>query len=437
MNSKKILRYLLIAAVVLIVLAIIGKKAGWFGKDTVYDIATEMVEKRNITEYITANGKVQPETEVKITPDVSGEIVELYVEDGDKVSKGQLLLKIKPDIYISSRDRAAASVNTAKANYANSKARLEQARSQFEQARLSFNRYKKLWDERTISEADWESANSNFEIAGADVSAAEQSVIAAEYLVKSAEASLKEANENLVKTTIYAPMNGIVSRLNIEKGERVVGTSMMTGTEILRIADFNKMEVLVEVNENDIVRINELDTAIIELDAYMGKKFKGLVTEIANSAQITGLATDQVTNFEVKILLLKESYKDLDEKGNVPFRPGMSASADIRTEQKIDVLSLPIQSITTRKDTTEIADTSAVSPENEEPREVVFIFEKDKVIQTNVTTGIQDNNYIEIVEGLKENDEVVTEPYNIIAKKLKDGTLVNKVSKEQLYKKKK
>ncbi len=437
MNSKKILRYLLIGAVVLIIFAIIGKKAGWFGKSTVYDVATEKVKLRNITEFITANGKVQPETEVKITPDVSGEIVELYINDGDKVTMGQLLLKIKPDIYISSRDRAAAAVNTARANLANSKARLEQAKSQHEQARLSFIRYKKLWEEKAISEADWETATSNFEIANADVAAAEQSVVAAEYTVKSAEASLKEANENLVKTTVYAPMSGIISRLNVEKGERVVGTSMMTGTEMLRIADFSKMEVLVEVNENDIVRINELDTAIIELDAYMEKKFKGIVTEIANSAKTTGLATDQVTNFEVKIHLLKESYEDLTGKGNIPFRPGMSASADIRTEQKINVLSLPIQSVTTRQDTTDVTDTTEINPENTNPREIVFIYDKDKVTEAVVTTGIQDNNYIEIVEGLKENDEVVVAPYNVIAKKLKDGTLVNKVSKEQLYKKKK
>ena len=232
-------------------------------------------------------------------------------------------------------------------------------------------------------------------------------------------------------------MNGIISRLIIEKGERVVGTSMMPGTEMLRIADFSKMEVLVEVNENDIVRISEQDTAIIELDAYMEKKFKGIVTEIANSAKTTGTVTDQVTNFEVKVLLLKESYKDLTENGNIPFRPGMSASADIQTEQKINVLSLPIQSVTTRKDTINISDTATIKPENIEPSEVVFIYEKDKVKQTEVTTGIQDNNYIEIAEGLKEDDEVVTAPYNIIAKKLKDGTSVNKVTLKDLYKKEK
>ena len=403
MNSKKILKYLLIAAVILIIFAIIGKKAGWFGKTTVYDVATEKVKKRNITEFITANGKVQPEIEVKITPDVSGEIVELYVKDGDIVNKGQLLLKINPDMHISSRDRAAASVNAARANLANSKARLEQVKAQFKQAGLSFERNKKLWQEGAISEADWESATSNFEIAKADVAAAEQSVLASQYTVKSAEASLKEANENLIKTSIYAPMSGIISRLIIEKGERVVGTSMMAGTEMLRIADFSKMEVLVEVNENDIVRLNENDTAIIELDAYMDKKFKGIVTE----------------------------------KGSIPFRPGMSASADIQTELKVDVLSLPIQSVTTRLDTSDISDTTGIKPESKDPDEVVFIYEGNKVKQIEVITGIQDNNFIEIAEGLKENDEVVVAPYNIIAKKLKDGTIVNKVNQKDLYKKKK
>ncbi len=438
MNSKKLLRYLLISAVLLIIFAVIGKKAGWFGKSNVYDVATEKVIKRNITEFITANGKIKPETEVKISPDVSGEIVELYVKDGDKVRDGQLLLKIKPDTYISIRDRSAAAVDAAKANLANSRAQLEQVKVQFEQARLTFNRNKKLWEEGVISEAEWETAKSNYEIADANVTAAEQNVLSAEYSIKSAEASLKEANENLIKTSVYAPMSGTISMLNIEKGERVVGTELMTGTEMLRIADLSKMEVLVEVNENDIVRVRESDTAIIELDAYMDKKFKGIVTEIANSAKIAGTSADQVTSFEVKILLLEDSYKDLIEKGNnIPFRPGMSASADIQTEIKFDVLSLPIQAITTKIDTINKNDTVALEGKNKEPEEVAFVYEGGKVKQTKVITGIQDNNFIEILEGLKENDEVVIAPYNIINKKLKDGSAVNVVDKNELYKKKK
>ncbi len=438
MNSKKLLRYLIIIAVLFIILAVIGKKAGWFGKSTVYDVATEKVTKRNITEFITANGKIKPETEVKISPDVSGEIVELYVRDGDKVRKGQLLLKIKPDTYISIRDRAAAAVDAAKANLANSGAQLEQVKVQFEQASLAYNRNKKLWEQGVISEAEWETAKSNFDIASANVKGAEQTVLAAEHSIKSAEASLKEANENLIKTSVYAPMDGTISMLNVEKGERVVGTELMTGTEMLRIADLNKMEVLVEVNENDIVRVSESDTAIIELDAYMDKKFRGIVTEIANSAKISGISTDQITSFEVKILLLADSYKDLIEKGNkIPFRPGMSASADIQTEKKFDVLSLPIQAVTTRTDTISKSDTAIIDNKNTEPEEVVFVYEGGQVKQTKVVTGIQDNNFIEITEGLKEDDEVVVAPFNAINKKLKDGSTVNIVDKEDLYKKKK
>jgi len=438
MKSKKLLRYLLIIAVLLIIFAVIGKKAGWFGKSTVYDVATEKVKKRNITEFITANGKIKPETEVKISPDVSGEIVELYVKDGDKVREGQLLLKIKPDTYISIKDRAAAAVDAAKANLANSRAQLEQVKVQFEQARLTYNRNKKLWEEGVISEAEWETAKSNYEITGANVMAAEQNVLSAEYSIKSAEASLKEANENLIKTSVYAPMSGTISMLNVEKGERVVGTELMTGTEILRIADLSKMEVLVEVNENDIVRVRESDTAIIELDAYMDKKFKGIVTEIANSAKIAGTSTDQVTSFEVKILLLEDSYKDLIEKeNNIPFRPGMSASADIQTEVKFDVLSVPIQAVTTRIDTITNTDTADFEGKNKEPEEVAFVYKGGKVKQIKVVSGIQDNNFIEILEGLKENDEVVVAPYNIINKRLKDGSAVNVVDKNELYKKKK
>ncbi len=438
MNSKKLLRYLIIIAVLFIILAVIGKKAGWFGKSTVYDVATEKVTKRNITEFITANGKIKPETEVKISPDVCGEIVELYVRDGDKVRKGQLLLKIKPDTYISIRDRAAAAVDAAKANLANSGAQLEQVKVQFEQASLAYNRNKKLWEQGVISEAEWETAKSNFDIASANVKGAEQTVLAAEHSIKSAEASLKEANENLIKTSVYAPMDGTISMLNVEKGERVVGTELMTGTEMLRIADLNKMEVLVEVNENDIVRVSESDTAIIELDAYMDKKFRGIVTEIANSAKISGISTDQITSFEVKILLLADSYKDLIEKGNkIPFRPGMSASADIQTEKKFDVLSLPIQAVTTRTDTISKSDTAIIDNKNTEPEEVVFVYEGGQVKQAKVVTGIQDNNFIEITEGLKEDDEVVVAPFNAINKKLKDGSTVNIVDKEDLYKKKK
>jgi HlyD family secretion protein len=433
MNSRKLLTYLTIAAIVLVVLALVGKKAGWFGKSISYEVTTEKASLRNITEIITANGKIQPETEVKITPDVSGEIVELIVKDGDFVKKGQFLLKIKPDNYISGRDRTQASLNAAKANLANAKAMLLQVEARYEQARLSYNRSKKLWDERTISESDWESAQSSYDVAKAEVTASQQNVAASEFSVNSAEASLKEANENLVKTSVYAPMDGTITLLMVEKGERVVGTEMMSGTEMLRVADLDRMEVLTEVNENDIVRVNLSDSAYIEVDAFPDRKFKGIVSEIANSATTTGLTTDQVTNFEVKILLLKESYKDLISEGkSQPFRPGMSASIDILTESKTNILTVPLQSVTLMADSLVKADSIKGGPAGNGSKEVVFVYDKGKAKTTIVTTGIQDNDYIEIVSGLQNGMEVVTAPYNIITKKLENGTSLKKVTKEKL-----
>ena len=433
MNSRKLLTYLAIAAVVLVVLALVGKKAGWFGKSVTYEVTTEKATLRDITEIITANGKIQPETEVKITPDVSGEIVELVVNDGDNVKKGQFLLKIKPDNYISGRDRTLAALNASKANMANAKAMLLQVEARHEQARLSFNRSKKLWDERTISESEWESAQSSYNVAKAEVTASQQSVAAAEFSVHSADASLKEANENLVKTSVYAPMDGTITLLMVEKGERVVGTELMSGTEMLRVADLNRMEVLTEVNENDIVRVKLYDSAYIEVDAFPDRKFKGVVSEIANSATTTGLTTDQVTNFEVKILLLKESYQDLLSEGKPqPFRPGMSASVDILTQSKTGILTVPLQSVTLMADSLVKADSITGGLAGDGPKEVVFVYDKGKAKTAIVTTGIQDNDYIEIVSGLQDGMEVVTAPYNIITKKLENGTSLKKVTKEKL-----
>ena len=433
MNSRKLLIYLSLAALVLVVLAFAGKKAGWFGKSVTFEVTTEKVSRRNITEIITANGKIQPETEVKLTPDVSGEIVELVVKDGDNVKKGQFLLKIKPDNYISGRDRALASLNAARANLANAKAILAQVEARHEQARLSYNRSKKLWEERTISEAEWESALSAYEVAKAEVAASQQNVAASEFAVRSAEATLKESNENLIKTSIYAPIDGTVTLLNVEKGERVVGTELMSGTDMLRVANLDRMEVLTEVNENDIVRVKLNDSAMIEVDAFPDRKFKGIVTEIANSATTTGLTTDQVTNFEVKILLLKDSYLDLISDGKPqPFRPGMSASVDIMTESKSDILCVPLQAVTMMADSLIKADSVTGGSESDEPREVVFVYNKGKATTAIVATGIQDNDYIEIISGLQEGDEVITAPYNVITKKLKNDTSVKKVTKEQL-----
>jgi len=432
MKSNKLLKYLLIAAVVLIVFSIIGKKAGWFGGEITIKVSTEKPEIRTIIEVVTASGKIQPETEVKISPDVSGEIVELKIQEGERVKKGDLLLKIKPDTYLSLVDRAEASVNSAKANYANAQAFLEQIEAKYKQTKNAYQRSKILWEQETISQADYESALSSFEMVEAELAAAKKSLEASKYSIQSAQAALSEARENLQKTTIYAPMDGTVSKLNVEIGERVVGTMQMAGTEMLRIADLNRMEVKVDVNENDIVKVNLKDTAIIEIDAYLGEKFKGVVTEIANSANVSGMATDQVTSFDVKILLLKDSYKHLIKENNPnPFRPGMSASVDIQTKIKPDILTVPIQAVTTREPTDTVKTPGEIV--TDEFREVVFVVSGDRAGLKDVETGIQDNQYIEIIQGLTIEDEVVTAPYSAISRKLEDGIKVEVVDKEQLF----
>jgi HlyD family secretion protein len=417
MKNNKILKILLPIVIVLIIFAIIGKKQGWFGKALTVKVAVENAENRAIVETITANGKIQPEKEVKISPDVSGEIVELTIKEGDNVQKGQLLLRIKPDTYISQRDRSLAAISSAKA-------RLAQSEAQYTQAELSFNRSKQLFEEQTISQAEYEQAEASYTVAKSEVDAARFSVI-------SAEASVKEANENLIKTSIYAPMSGTVSMLLVELGERVAGTNLMAGTELLRVADLSRMEAQVEVNENDIVRVHLGDTAIIEVDAYLDQKFRGVVTEIANSAKTTGVSADQVTNFDVKILVLPESYKQLVDAGDKnPFRPGMSATVDIQTETKDDITTVPIQSVTTRLDTTKIAATSS----RDDTRTIVFITDGKYALAKDVKTGIQDNNYIEILSGIEVDDQVISAPFSAISKKLSDSTLIEIVKKEELYK---
>ena len=439
MKQKKTLRNLLIIAGALILFVIIGKKAGWFGKEQPIEVTVEKVQKRTILETVAANGKIQPEIEVKISPEVSGEIVELYVKEGDFVEKGKLLLKIKPDIYISGRDRSEAAVNSSLTGLANSKARLTQAESNFDREKQAFERSKKLWEQQTISQAEWETAQNSYKSASADLESAKQSVKGAEFGVKSAQATLKESNENLIKTTIYAPMSGTISRLNVETGERVVGTSMMSGTELMRVADLTRMEVLADVNENDIVRVSMGDTALVEVDAYLGQKFKAIVTEIANSASTTGSATDQVTNFEVKVLLLIDSYKSLiTGKNPNPFRPGMSASLEIMTKRVFNVLSIPVQSVTAVKDSTDsVAKSQIVSSKDVKMKEIVYLYKNGKASIRYVKSGIQDINFIEIKEGLTEKDEAITGPYNILTKRLKDGMVVTRTEKKDLFKGKK
>lgn len=466
MRKNNRLIYILIAAVIALVAYFYFKGQS---KPKGEEITVEKVSKRTIKEMVGASGKVFPETEVKISSDVSGEIVELYVEEGDSVVAGQLLCKVDPDTYKSMVERGEATVNSSKAQVANSasgiarskaqliqaEAQLEQIKSQLENQSDIHNRNVLLHKEGVISQADFEnseaalkqlqanfrSTEANVKTAEANVESAEQSKKAAEFSVKSAQASLKEMATSLKRTTIYAPMGGIVSKLNIEQGERVVGTAQMSGTEIMRIANLNSMEVQVDVSENDVLRVALKDEVEIEVDAYLDRKFTGKVTEIANSASNTGtsisLNTDQVTNFIVKIRIDSDSYRDIVQKGKkFPFRPGMSASVDINTETQQDVLSVPIQSVTTREEENEDKkEEETKKKEDEEIKEVVFVMSADTVKMVEVKTGIQDDENIEILSGLQEGEEVVAGPYSAISRKLKAGMQVRLEDKEKKGKK--
>ena len=425
-----------IAVVIVIIGLVVAKKAGWIGSNDAVKISVESASKRDIVETVSASGKVQPEKEIKISADVSGEIVELYVKEGDVVKKGTLLCKINPEIYLSSLDRAEAAVNGSVANLSSSKSRLAQAESQFQKAELTYNRNKKLFEDKVISSQDFESIKSAFEVAKSEVDAARMAIASSEFTIKSSQASLKESRENLNKTNIYAPVDGTVSKLSKEKGERVVGTNMMEGTEIMRLANLNEMEVSVDVSESDIVRVSRGDTAEIEIDAYLGRKFKGVVTEVANSASVSGVqSTDQVTNYTVKARILRESYQDLLEGKSAdfsPFRPGMSTTIDIITNRVASVLSVPIAAVTTR-DTLKSDSKKVIEVTNAKVKECVFVVVDGKVKMKFVKTGIQDNMNIQILEGITADDKVVTSPFRAISKTLKDGDIVKVVAKEELF----
>lgn len=439
--------WILIAGIIVVALIVMWQiSAG--GKPV--EIYTEKAELRNIIEVVSATGKIQPETELKLSSDVSGEITEMHVREGDSVKKGDLLCRIKPDLYVSAIDRTNAMVNTTKANLGTAKAQLEQAKANFISAEANYQRNKKLLEQSAISQMEFDAARAQYESAKANVDALGASVNAGEYNIQSSEASLKEANTNLEKTYIYAPVDGTISKLSVEKGERVVGVSGMQGTEILRLANLNEMEVSVEVNENDIIKVHKNDTALVEVDAYMDKKFKGIVTEIANSSNSSGISVDQVTNFIVKIRLLRESYMYLvSPKNPVPFRPGMSASVDIQTTHVNNVVAIPIQAVTTRnKDSLKTKSNdeewkAKVKNENEdkdvkkeEPKlaELVFVLVNGVAKQKEIKTGIQDNYYIEVKSGLSKGEEIISGPYGAVSKTLRDGTKVKPVKKDDLYK---
>ncbi len=434
---------ILYASVLMIIVLTVLKSAGIIGDTVILKVSAEEVAVRTIVETVTASGKIQPEVEVKISADVSGEIVELPVKVGQAVKKGEMLCRINPEIYLSNLERMTASVYSSRANLETTRQRLKQALSQLEKAELNFQRNKQLYADKVISASEFETVKSAYEVAQAEVESARQSVKSAEFGVNSAEAALKEARENLNKTTIYAPVDGTISRLNVTRGERVQGITGFQGTEIMRLANLDEMEAVVDVSESDIIRVKLNDTAIVEVDAYGDRKFKGVVTEIANSAVITNqVATDQVTNYPVKIRILKESYRDLQQTGSTPFRPGMSASVEIQTRHAKNVLSVPIQAVTLRdtsqKDKSqskrygETASSRSATSENNAV-ECVFVVESDHVRLVPVISGIQDNTYIEIKSGLKENQKVITGPYNLINKKLKDGDRIKIMEKEKLF----
>lgn len=410
-------------------------------------VTTSKVEVRTIVETVIANGKIQPETEVIISSEVSGKILELPVKEGAFVEKGDLLVKINPDLAQASLDRAVASYNNSLAAKATSEARLIQAKAQFRNNKVIYDRSKNLYESGAISQAEYDNALAAFESSDAEVQAAVQNVNAAGYSVQSAQATVEEARDSYSRTTIYAPMSGTISKLTAEVGEQVVGAMQMTGTEIMRVANLDVMEVLVEVNESDIVRVGFGDTALIEVDAYVNRKFKGVITEIANSATSSGLAANQVTNFEVKVRVLEDSYKDLLESsrsGLFPFRPGMNATVDINTETKRNVLTVPIESVTSRSDTAQAGGKSAEQPQpmndasDTEKQRIILVFVEagGKAAVRAVKTGIQDDRYIEILEGLKEGDTVISGPYDAVSQMLNPGDQVEIVTKSELYEKK-
>jgi len=439
----KTTKYILITIGALAVLLILLKMTGVIGKPTLTQVATEKAAVREINETVTASGKIKPHVEVKISPEVSGEVVELPIKEGDVVKKGQLICKIRPDILRSELDRAEAANNTQKASIGNSKQMLNQAQATFDNQAAIYKRDKALYDKQVLTAAEFDAAKASYDGAKAALEAAKQNVIGSTYGLAQSQASVKEAADNLIKTTIYSPVDGVVSKLSIQKGERVLGTQQFAGTEIMTISDLSQLDVNVDVNENDINRIQLGDSAKIEVDAFLGKDFTGVVSEIGSSANVVGTNADQVTNFTVKVRISPQSYKDLLIKSAAnpnPFRPGLTATVDINTNHTKS-LSVPIQSVTTRQQKKAAAinggapqDTDSNKPKIAEPvKEYVFVYNKGKVKQVLVTTGIQDDTYIQILSGLKNGDEVVSAPFATIAKLLNDNMVVEKVDKSKLF----
>ncbi len=450
-KSNSLVKYSIIGAVVLVIALVGLKSAGVIGKAKEIEVDFARAKKADIVEKVSASGTVQPVTEVKIAPEVSGEIISLTVEDGDAVTAGELLVKIRPDIVLSQLERAEAGLNQQKANVKSSESQLLRAEATFVRSEQEYKRNEKLWNEKVISESDWNLAQQNYKVAQNDFAAAKEQLEAAKYIVSSTEASVKESRENVRRTSVVAPLTGIVSKLSVKQGERVVGTAQMTGTEMLRIADLSKMEVRVNVNENDIVRVHLKDTVLIDVDAYstQEKEFKGIVTNIANTAK-DKTSTDAITEFEVRILILESSYMDLIKAGNTyPFRPGMTASVEIITTRKSGVLSVPLAAVTTRGEEKEKKndngpdagpgsnpDHQVVNADQQkaaakkEDKVVVFVNDNGKAKMVEVKTGISDYDNIEIVSGISDSSEVVVGPFLVVSKRLKEGDKITATKKK-------
>jgi HlyD family secretion protein len=454
---NKTIKWILFGLGALIVLLIVARALGNKSSDGV-KVTAEKAQRRSIIETVTASGKVYPEVEVKISPDISGEITELNVAEGDSVKKGQMLARIYADIYSSQRDEAAARVAQSQATVANSQAGLQALKAQLEQDKISYERNKDLFDQKVISKAEFEQFETKYRTSQAQYNAALQNIRSLQAGTLSSRTSLEAANKNLGRTTLTAPMDGVISSLSVKKGERVAGNSFNIGTEMMRVANMNSMEVRVDVGENDIVKVSIGDSADVEVDAYNKRKFKGVVTQIASSTK-TGTAalttSNDVTNYEVHIRLEPSSYQDLVDPSRpkkFPFRPGMNASADIKTMKKDNAVSVPIAAVAARvkgtdtniedkrkqqkKGSDDNADEENNTVAGDELEEVVFVIGRDNKIEKRVvTTGIQDINNIEVTSGLKEGEQVVTGPYNAVSKTLRGGNKVQVVSQEKLFEK--
>ena len=445
------LKTILIIVGAIVVLLAIGVFTGVIGADKTEKVTVEKASSRKVVETVTASGKIQPETEVKLSSEVSGEVTELLVKEGDVVKKGQLLIKVRPDVLKSGYDRAVASYSAQKAGMAGAAQLLKQAEGNFVNAEATYKRNVELFKKQVISASEFDAAKAAYLTAKTNLGRAKEDLTGAKFNLEQTGANVQEASANLAKATIFAPVDGVISKLSVELGDRILGTAQMAGTEIMRISNLSSMEVNVDVNENDINRVNVGDQANIEVDAFADKKFKGVVTEIASSSKDIGTATssvDQVTNFVVKVRILADSYSGV--KGGAkdlpsPFRPGLSATVDIESET-VEGLSVPIQAVFTLDKNKANKDKSKQNTENNDEiakqkskltdkkvKQYVYVFNGETVKQVEVTTGIQNDQFIIVKSGIKAGEEIVTGPYSAIQNKLKDGMKVKKTTKDQLF----